>query len=307
MYNLLNEYADEMYGAEFDKKGSDADSDDSSEEEDMEKAMAKETSALKQVNSKERRFQNTMTKTKNVVFIRTTLDDPDRLVHEIFRDGLEKQVKKTRYAQRILPVKVICKTDLKSLEAGLTEVLKPYFATEFGVGLKYTAQCKIRYNNSVARTVILTSLGKIVKEMNPLHTLCHDEPDLVIIIEVVMQVCCLSVVKDFFKFRRYNYEQIFNLVGDSGSIETGVPNTGDSVVDEQTIKTEETGIIEVESMKENIDKESKTDEVKVSCTEMEVKENSDEIKAEISDVIDKKDKTDKSNSVEEIKPETKEI
>lgn len=272
LYNLLNEYADDLYGPEFDKEKSDEEFSGSSDEDDMEKAMAKEISAIREANLKERRFQNIMTKTKNVIFIRTTLDDPDRLVHKIFQDGLEKQVKKTRYAQRILPVNLVCKTDTKSLETGLTEVLKPHFETDFGVGIKYTAQCKIRYNNSISRTAILTSINKIIKEMNPLHTLCHDEPDLVIIVEVVMQVCCLSVVKDFFKFRKYNFEQIFTVREESDDNETEIE------MKETNDEVDETCV--------NVVSECTVQQTDVTNNETGSKDNENDKKVDKTDVID---------------------
>ncbi|XP_045212610.2 THUMP domain-containing protein 1-like [Mercenaria mercenaria] len=210
MYNLLNEYADVMYGPELDNTATKAadTSDNDSDEEDIEKAMAKETSAIKQASIGERRFQNTDTKCNNVIFIRTTLEDPCRLAHEIFRDIQDKQVQKARYAIRMLPVAAICTPVTKDIEQTLKTVLAPHFETEFGVGINYTAACKIRNNNSVSKNMILPLLGKLIKEMNPLHRLCHDEPDLVIIIEVIQKACCFSVVKDYFKFRKYNLHEI---------------------------------------------------------------------------------------------------
>ncbi len=76
------------------------------------------------------------------------------------------------------------------------------------MAVKYTSVCKIRNNQNVSRTSLLPSLGRIIREMNPLHQLCHDEPDLVVLIEVIRNVCCLSVVKDFFTFKKYNMHEV---------------------------------------------------------------------------------------------------
>ena len=39
------------------------------------------------------------TKVKNIMFIKTTLENPAKLVSAIFNDIEEKQLKKTRYVQ----------------------------------------------------------------------------------------------------------------------------------------------------------------------------------------------------------------
>ncbi|KAL4239439.1 THUMP domain-containing protein 1 [Mactra antiquata] len=223
MYNILNEYADKIYGPEKIESSNQqsVDGDEcSDDEDDVEKAMAKETAALKQTSTQERRFKNILTKTKNVIFIKTTLDNPCDLIHKIFEEMYENQVQKARYAQRIIPVSITCKVDTKAINTALHTVLKPHFETPFGVGVKYTAICKIRNNDTISRNVLLPMLNNIIQELNPLHQLCHDEPELVIVIEVMRAVCCLSVVKDYFKFRKYNFHEIVRKTG------TDNPNTG---------------------------------------------------------------------------------
>lgn len=108
----------------------------------------------------------------------------------------------------MLPVAAVCAPVPNDIEKTLREVLAPHFETDFGVGIRYTAMCKIRNNNSISKNTILPLLGKIIKEMNPQHQLCHDEPDLVIIVEIVQKACCLSVVKDYFEFKKYNLHEI---------------------------------------------------------------------------------------------------
>ncbi|KAL3876574.1 hypothetical protein ACJMK2_034408 [Sinanodonta woodiana] len=213
-YNILNEYADELYGPEqngADGSGSDnnADSDDDAEN-DMEKCLEREVHQMKeqQKNPGKRRFQNIFTKAKNCIFIKTQLEDPCLVAHTILSDLAEKKVQKTRYALRLLPIAGTCKAYLKDIEAFSIEFLEKTFGTPFGVGLSYTTVVKIRNNNSVGRTSILPMLGKIIKEMNPLHRLNHSNPDIVVLVEVIGSVCCMSVVKDYFLLRKYNLLEV---------------------------------------------------------------------------------------------------
>nr|KAG5686169.1 hypothetical protein BaRGS_004508 [Batillaria attramentaria] len=60
-YNILNEYADKLYGPEESPAKAAADSSDEGSEEDIEKAIANEVQNLKTTAQSERRFQNCLT------------------------------------------------------------------------------------------------------------------------------------------------------------------------------------------------------------------------------------------------------
>ena len=202
-----------MKPTEIDNSGSDSD-------DDMEKAMAKEASQIKDTKQTERRFQNVDCKAKNCIFIKTNVDSPCDLAHAIFTDLEEKKVQKARYAIRMMPVSATCKAVMKNIEETAERIFKPYFETEFGEGLKYTSVCKIRNNQSISRMAILPNLGRIIREMNPLHVLCYDEPDLVILVEIIRNICCLSVIKDFFRFKKYNLHEVVKTPENGAELQT---------------------------------------------------------------------------------------
>jgi hypothetical protein len=82
-----------LYGSQF---SSQADKSDSGEEEDIEKAIAKEKQDMK---TEFRRFQSVKSGAKNVIFIKTMLPGDkhaDGLVHAILSDILENGYQKTR-------------------------------------------------------------------------------------------------------------------------------------------------------------------------------------------------------------------
>jgi hypothetical protein len=53
-------------------------------------SMKKEVDAMKEKKPAERRFQNTNTKSRNTIFIKTTLEDPSTLAHTILTDIYEQ-------------------------------------------------------------------------------------------------------------------------------------------------------------------------------------------------------------------------
>ena len=273
----------------------------SDSEDDMEKAMAKEASEIKAVNPVGRRFQNVDCKAKNCIFIKTTLDNPCDLTDAIFEDLIETKVQKARYAIRMLPVAETCKAVMKNIEETAEKLFKPHFATEFGVGVKYTSVCKIRNNNSVSRTAILPCLGKIIRELNPLHMLCHDEPDLVVLIEVIRNICCLSVIKNFFRFKKCNLHEVVK------SSETVMTETLDNPEEAKTANLEtdtKTANVETDTKTANVetDKISETDASLVSRSlSKETKQSEDKCVESATESINEQD-TDINDS-----PKTTEV
>ena len=114
-YNLLNEYADKIFGPEM--KESNLDDDD--EEEDIDAALDKEKASLKAANEKpktERRFQQVESGANNCIFIKTAIDAPGKLVEEIVNDLNETKVQKCRFILRMLPILGTCKAYEKNIE-----------------------------------------------------------------------------------------------------------------------------------------------------------------------------------------------
>nr|XP_022313475.1 THUMP domain-containing protein 1-like isoform X2 [Crassostrea virginica] len=209
-YNLLNEYADKLYGAEKESSSmNDEDvSEEEEEEEDIEKAMKKEVQEIKEAKHELRRFQNTNTKAKNLIFIRTTLPDPSQLAHAILSDLWETQVQKSRFAIRLLPISGTCRAEEDDVKRLGKELFMPIFQTKFGEGYYFSITVKIRNNNGLSRDSVIPALAGIIMELNPLHRVSHEKPDYVILVEVIQSVCCIGIVKDFIKFRKYNMQEV---------------------------------------------------------------------------------------------------
>ncbi|XP_033746745.1 THUMP domain-containing protein 1-like [Pecten maximus] len=216
-YSLLNEYADQIYGPEEVSKEETGDqggpevSSDEDEEEDIAATLQKEVKAIKTtISSSHRRFQNVQTKAHNCLFIKTSLPDPCQLAHTIFADLSKTRVQKTRYALRFLPIAGTCKAYQKDLTELAEKLLAKEFQTPFGVGLKYSVVYKSRNNNNndLARTSAQTIIGQVIKTLNPLHSVNFDNPDVVVIVEVIGNVCCLGTARDFFRFRKYNLVEV---------------------------------------------------------------------------------------------------
>lgn len=202
-YNILSEYAEQMYGCE---KVDDLDDASDQDNNDFESAMQKEFEALQKSNVAERRFQVVETKTNNSIFIRTPIEHPDELVTEIFRDLSENKKSKSRFILKMFPVLGTCKAAEDKIEKLTEEVVAPFLKGT--AGLTFCVIYKARCNNTLGREAVIHLVARVVAEINPLVKVKFDNPDLVISVDVLQKVCCLSVMKNFHKFRKYNIQEV---------------------------------------------------------------------------------------------------
>ncbi|XP_028404432.1 THUMP domain-containing protein 1-like [Dendronephthya gigantea] len=242
-YNLLNEYADELFGAEFREDfNHDVDTDtnckdnqnkkrlvinyqhgdgekiiehvedqscseNESDENDIEKTIAKEIKEIKSLKES-RRFQEIPTGVNAILFIKTTLSKKDlnKLIQCILSDIAKTGQNKTRNFQRLVPITEICAADLESIN---DTVLKHFLPEKDSKDcLSMCVQYKSRFNSSLIKDDVISQVSSIF--LNSGHKVDLKNPDIVVIVEVMKGLCLMNTLQDFFRFKRYNLHQIAN-------------------------------------------------------------------------------------------------
>ncbi|KAL4834053.1 hypothetical protein H8958_016239, partial [Nasalis larvatus] len=195
-YILLNEYGDDRYGLEKftdkDQKppGSEA------EDDDVEATLKKEVGDIKASTEMSlRRFQLVESGANNIVFIRTLGIEPDKLVHNILQDVYK--TKKTQVILRMLPISCTCKAFLEDMKKYAETFLEPCEITNPPEGTNSGHSHKNRE--------VIKELGGIVCTLNSENKLDLTNPQYLVVVEIIKAVCCLSVVKDYMLFRKYNF------------------------------------------------------------------------------------------------------
>ncbi|XP_040891229.1 THUMP domain-containing protein 1 [Toxotes jaculatrix] len=207
-FNLLSEYADKLYGPEKlqDNTGSSSEEEEA-EEEDVDVALKKEVAQLQASGAKqERRFQALDSGANNVIFIRTQNLESDKLVHHILSDLHTTKKKKSRVILRMLPVTGTCKAFQDDMVKYLTTFLEPWFKTPNCA--TYQIAFKARNSSHNKRDEIIKSIAGLVGKLNPKNKVDLTNPELTIIVEVIKAVCCISVVKDYTLYRKYNVQEV---------------------------------------------------------------------------------------------------
>ncbi|KAF7662378.1 hypothetical protein LDENG_00237420 [Lucifuga dentata] len=182
-FNLLNEYADRLYGPEklqdHDRSSSE---EEEAEEEDVDVALKKEVAQLQASKVKqERRFQALDSGANNVIFIRTLKLEPDKLVHHILSDLHATKKKKSRVILRMLPVNGTCKAFQEDMLKYLTTFLEPWFKTP-NCGT-YQIAFKARNSSHNKRDEIIKSIAGVVGKLNPKNKVDLTSPELTVIVE----------------------------------------------------------------------------------------------------------------------------
>ncbi|XP_055909243.1 THUMP domain-containing protein 1 homolog [Eupeodes corollae] len=203
-YNLLNHYANELYGPiEKNPNEKDEDPEQPAEETDISDDLQKEIDAAKAASKPGKlcRFNSIDTGTKNCIFIKTTLPNPVELGTRIIKDIAETKVQKTRYLLRLTPIEVVCQASVDEITKAAGALFDKYFLKE---GKTFAIVFNRRFNNDIKRDEIIKILADLVFDKNMKNKVDLKNGELAVIVEIIKKRCCLSVVEGYFKYKKYN-------------------------------------------------------------------------------------------------------
>jgi len=264
-YNLFNEFADQLFGAEGRAEGGADSEEEEAEEEDIDAAFDKEKTELAAVVKKtgggERRFQVVESGARNCVFIKTSLEDPEALVTTIIDTVLASGLARARFILRLLPILGTCRAQEAAIEALAREVLGPVFPPDSTA--TYSILFKTRNNGSLGRDDVIRAVGGVVRGLAAGTSVHLKAPAVSIVVEVVRAVACLGLARDYHGARRkYNLVELVRPEGEGKGEKEG----------KETLATIEKKAEESED-KSELPEEIKTDE---SEEKSEPKEDTEE-------------------------------
>lgn len=115
VYRLLNEYYSKLHKEEEPETKVTAGDDD-----DIESQLKSEIEKTnKESKQRSTLFQSVDTGVQNLIFIKTSVEDPLGLGTSIMRDLAETKVKKTKVTLRMLPIETVCKAKIEDMKVNL--------------------------------------------------------------------------------------------------------------------------------------------------------------------------------------------
>ncbi|CAG9115885.1 hypothetical protein JYU34_016757 [Plutella xylostella] len=224
-YNILNEYVDKLYpdlGREKEDKevaASETKSDtDSDEDADIGDLLKREVDSMKKDNQKalkHKRFQAVETGASNCIFIKTNLPNPEELTSAILKDLLATKVQRTRHLLRLVPIMATCKANLPDIMESAGKLFDKYFLKEPST---FAVVFNKRFNNSVSRDLVIKELADLIVLKNSGNKADLKNPKLCIIIEIIKGICLVSVVENYYPYKKYN---LLEVCKDDNSNDTG--------------------------------------------------------------------------------------
>ncbi|GIY19318.1 THUMP domain-containing protein 1 [Caerostris darwini] len=200
-YNLLNEFADDLFGTET----KNAEKPSCSTEVDIEEELNKE---IENIKSNKRRFQQVCTKVKGILFINTTISDPTSLVTSIFENVLETGQKKGRFILKMIPIVITCKATQNDIRKHLDEYLQEFTKDDTNKKLSYKTESKIRHNSNISTSHVIWYVRESVEKYAPDWTASLTEPELMISVYVLRSICCIGLLKNYVAYRKYNLSEV---------------------------------------------------------------------------------------------------
>ncbi|KAI9567389.1 hypothetical protein HD554DRAFT_2023890, partial [Boletus coccyginus] len=211
LYDLFESLATELWPVE----GKDQERcapDDEEDSVDFEALVARELAAIKRPRT-EKRFVNCQTNTPCVVFISCKPPiDPVKLVvthAENVRKTRrsENKVRILTYTHRLIPVSGSCVANLPEIQSLCRRVFASFFAdARFSVA-QYKIELRVRNHNTLTRMGIIEEIAKCMPEN---YVVDLDNPDIFVLVEVFKSVCGVSVLRDYYRFHKFNVMAIAN-------------------------------------------------------------------------------------------------
>ncbi|XP_062522316.1 THUMP domain-containing protein 1-like isoform X2 [Corticium candelabrum] len=209
MLNILTRYAEEMYGVEGqedrvvdgeEKKGA---------VDDISRTLENELAELKRTRERGR-FQMVCSLTRNVVFIQCSEEiNPVDLTYKILTDIQTKGDLIVRYAQRLLPVSLVCRASIDDIKRTAPSLLERHFHGTKSKSMSYAVAYKARNNSELKRDEVISVVAALVDGDGSFgHKVNLTSPELVVVVEVVKKHCLMSVVRDYHNLKKYNMHSI---------------------------------------------------------------------------------------------------
>ncbi len=183
---------------------------DNESDVDIDAALENEKKQLdeeaKQKVASGEKFQLLQTGVQNVLFFKSRLKSPLRLVLAVIKDIELSGSQKTRFLLRLVPVDATCKAFEENVKDTCGKILPKYFNQESSPS--YSILFKSRLNQSFAKEDAYKLIGGLIREMSPRSKVEFKAPDVVIVIEVMKGNCCIGVLPDYYKHKKYNLVEL---------------------------------------------------------------------------------------------------
>ena len=203
-YRILNEYFDKIYGEIHANKEMEQ------LDDQVLKIMSGDVDQIidnKLIAPKSRVFNQIKVHARGMIFIRfddrvfPKTDSVESFVSQIFDDIISKQSLFSRSVCRMIPVECGCLASFTNFKLFAPEVIAQYFKpAEHRV--TWTMVYKCRNNSKFNKEEFLSFITPLIPEN---YVFLSYNADLTILLDITQHLMCLSVLKNFEKYRKFSF------------------------------------------------------------------------------------------------------
>jgi tRNA acetyltransferase TAN1 len=148
------------------------------------------------------KFKLMQTGVQNVLFFKTTLRNPVNFALGILNDIRTSGEQRTRFLLRLIPIEQTCKAYEDNVKEAMQKIALKHFKEK--TAKSYAILFKSRCNQDFSKETAIKIIGNVIKDINPNAKVEYKTPDLVIMVEVMKSNCCLSILPDYYGYKKYN-------------------------------------------------------------------------------------------------------
>lgn len=156
-----------------------------------------------------RPFKQVKTHCRNAIFLNIVDEfsyvDPITLVDRFFDDMDEKQTSRTSNTCRVLPVLDTFRNNVVSAKESITKLLEEKYPGEESKRYFIELQSRGNYKlESEDKQRMIEGVAEAVHAAKPSWEVGRDDADYIIALTALRNICCLSILKNYFKRNKYN-------------------------------------------------------------------------------------------------------
>ncbi|KAI5118142.1 hypothetical protein M0805_001741 [Coniferiporia weirii] len=208
VYDLFESLSKELLPEETKEHTDDANGSsdtENDEDEDLEKAVAREVQRMKRPRN-QKRFANCPTDTPCMVFISCKPPvDPVALVELHMRNVEKTGITHTRSTLRLTPVSSSCDSNIAEIVSLCKRIVTPVFENEESKAYRYRVELRMRNHNTVSRDEVIKAIAQCVPEP---HKVDLVDPEIFVLVEIFKGTCGISVVRDYYRYKKFNVVQV---------------------------------------------------------------------------------------------------
>lgn len=200
MRNIFEDYFEQLYNQA--ETGPKTEKDDTATEDALD-------NELKQLR-RNRPFKQVKTYCRNSLFINITQEfshvNPVQIVDKFFNEMEEKREIRSSNTFKVLPILDTFRNSVACAKESITKLLQTIFTDEISQK-NYFIEFQSRGNyklNPDDKQNMIEGVAETITQLRPEWKVNRDGVDYMIVLISLKNVCCVSIVKDYFKRSKYN-------------------------------------------------------------------------------------------------------